>query len=140
MYFDPPSKERPLSGLRLAVKDNIDIEGIKTTAGNKAFQNFYPLPARSSLGVQRLLQAGAVIIAKAKTVQFASGENARDWIDFQAPFNVRADGYQDPGCSSAGNAAAMSAYDWVDLSLATDSRRSQSLNLPILTIDKFSIW
>jgi Asp-tRNA(Asn)/Glu-tRNA(Gln) amidotransferase A subunit family amidase len=44
-----------------------------------------------------------------------------DWIDWQCSFNPRADGYQSPSMSSAGSAAAVAGYDWVDFSVGTDT-------------------
>jgi Asp-tRNA(Asn)/Glu-tRNA(Gln) amidotransferase A subunit family amidase len=121
LYFPDPSPEFPLSGLRVVVKDNIDLKGVPTSAGNKAFRELYGQRLETAPCVQRLLDAGAVVVGKAKTVQFASGANARDWIDYQPSFNPRADGYQDPGCSSAGSASAVAAYEWLDISIATDT-------------------
>lgn len=95
--------------MRVAVTDNIDLKGVRTSAGNRAFQALYPAKARNAASVEKLLKAGAVIVGKTKTVQFASGENARDWIDFFPPFSPRGDGYQDPGCNSAGSATAASS-------------------------------
>lgn len=115
--------------MRVAIKDNIDVAGVPTSVGSKAFAELYGTRDKNALCVERLLDAGALIIGKAKTVQFASGEGARDWIDYQAPFNPRGDGYQDPECSSAGSATACSAYDWVDIALGTDSKKCQSLSL-----------
>ncbi|CAH0044896.1 unnamed protein product [Clonostachys solani] len=120
-YYPDPSPEKPLSGMRVAIKDNIDVAGVPTSVGSKAFAELYGKRNKNALCVERLLNAGALIIGKAKTVQFASGEGARDWIDYQAPFNPRGDGYQDPECSSAGSATACSAYDWVDIALGTDT-------------------
>uniref|UniRef100_A0A8H7TVE2 Amidase domain-containing protein n=1 Tax=Bionectria ochroleuca TaxID=29856 RepID=A0A8H7TVE2_BIOOC len=120
-YYPDPSPEKPLSGMRVAIKDNIDVAGVPTSVGSKAFAELYGARDKNALCVERLLDAGALIIGKAKTVQFASGEGARDWIDFQAPFNPRGDGYQDPECSSAGSATACSAYNWVDIALGTDT-------------------
>ncbi|VUC33773.1 unnamed protein product [Clonostachys rosea] len=120
-YYPMPSPEKPLSGMRVAIKDNIDVAGVPTSVGSRAFSELYGTRDKNALCVERLLDAGAVIIGKAKTVQFASGEGARDWIDYQAPFNPRGDGYQDPECSSAGSATACSAYDWVDVALGTDT-------------------
>lgn len=122
MYYDRPSKAKPLSGLRVGIKDNIDLKGIRTSAGNRAYQALYPPKEKSAVCVEKLLAAGAVIVGKTKTVQFASGANARDWIDYQASFTPRGDGYQDPSCSSTGSAAAMSSYNWMDFTLGTDSR------------------
>ena len=43
-------------------------------------------------------------------------------VDYQAPFNPRGDGYLIAGGSSGGNAAAIAAYDWLDLALCSDSK------------------
>jgi len=112
--------------MRIAIKDNIDLKGVRTSVGSRAYQALYAEKARSAACVTKLLEAGAVIVGKTKTVQFASGENARDWIDYSAPFNPRGDGYQEPGGSSTGSATAASAYDWIDATLGTDSRRTPS--------------
>lgn len=122
LYFDQPSSSRPLSGLRIAIKDNIDLKGVCTSVGSRAVQDLYPPKTQNAAYVQKILAAGAVIVGKTKTVQFASGENARDWFDYQAPFNPRADRYQEPGCSSAGSAVAMASYDWLDIAIGTDSK------------------
>ncbi|KAH8803379.1 amidase signature domain-containing protein [Xylogone sp. PMI_703] len=121
LYYDKPSPAKPLSGLRVGLKDNIDLKGVRTSAGSRAFQELYPPRESSATCVEKLISAGTIIIGKTKTVQFASGENAKDWFDYQAPFSPRGDGYQDPGCSSTGSAAAMSSYDWVDMTLGTDT-------------------
>lgn len=120
-FFEPVSAKKPLSGMRVAIKDNIDMRGVTTSAGNRAYGELYGVKAKNADVVERLLDAGAVIIGRVKTVQFAAGANAKDWFDFQAPFSPRGEGYQDPGCSSAGSATAVSAYDWVDITLGTDT-------------------
>lgn len=84
-------------------------------------QELYPPKEQSAACIRTVIAAGAIIVGKTKTVQFASGENARDWINFQPSFNPRGDGYQDPGCSSAGSVTAISSYDWMDLAIGTDS-------------------
>jgi hypothetical protein len=119
--YDKPTDAKPLSGMRIAIKDNIDLKGVRTSAFNRAYQALYPVKARNTACVEKLLEAGAVIVGKTKTVQFASGENARDWIGFFPPFSPRGDGYQDSGYSSAASATAASAYDWIDATLGTDS-------------------
>ncbi len=60
----------PLAGVPFAVKDNIDVEGMPTTA---ACPGFAYLPQRSSTVVQRLLAAGAVCLGKTNLDQFATG-------------------------------------------------------------------
>src|SRR4051794_18678971 len=60
----------PLFGIPFAVKDNIDVEGMPTTA---ACPDFAYLPERTSPVVQSLLDAGAVLIGKTNLDQFATG-------------------------------------------------------------------
>ncbi|KAK3362604.1 amidase signature domain-containing protein [Lasiosphaeria hispida] len=108
-FYDAPSEEKPLSGLRAVIKDVIDMAGVPTSAGNRAYGMLYGVKENNAVCVEKLLDAGAVILGRVKTVQFASGENAKDWFDYQPPFNPRGDGYQNPGCSSAGSATTSSA-------------------------------
>lgn len=60
-------------------------------------------------------------MSKTKTAQFASGERARDWIDYLCPFNPRGDSYLEPDGSSARSAVAIAAYPWLDLALGLDT-------------------
>lgn len=48
-------------------------------------------------------------------------EHPMQSVDYQAPFNPRGDGYLIPGGSSSGSAAAAASYDWLDISICTDS-------------------
>jgi hypothetical protein len=121
LYFPPPSESRPLSGKRLAIKDIYDIRGLKTSMCCKSYEACYGERSQTAKSIELLLALGAVIVAKAKTVQLASGLGPRDWIDYQCPFNPRGDGYLDPDCSSAGSAASVAAYDWLDFSIGSDS-------------------
>ncbi|TDZ46144.1 Amidase 1 [Colletotrichum trifolii] len=94
-YTKSPSQ--PLAGVRLGIKDIYDMAG-------------------------RLVDAGAVVVGKVKTAQFANGEFAHaDWVDYHAPFNPRADGYQDPNFSSAGAGASVASYEWLDAALGSDT-------------------
>lgn len=114
--------EKPLAGVRLGVKDIFDIAGIRTSNGNRAWYRFYPPANESALIVQRLIEGGAIIVGKMKTSQFANGEApTADWVDYHAPFNPRGDGYQDPSSSSSGPGAGAAAYEWLDLTLGSDT-------------------
>ncbi|OHW91155.1 glutamyl-tRNA amidotransferase [Colletotrichum incanum] len=114
--------EKPLAGLRLGVKDIYDVQGLKTSNGNRAWYHLYPSMNRTATVVQNLMDAGAVLVGKMKTSQFANGESATaDWVDYHAPFNPRGDGYQDPSSSSAGPAAGIAAYEWLDIALGSDT-------------------
>jgi len=114
--------EKPLAGVRLGVKDIYDIAGLKSGLGSRAHFDLYPPVTATGTAVQRLINAGAVIIGKMKTSQFANGEIATDdWVDFHSPFNPRGDGYQDPSSSSSGPGAGIGAYDWLDIGLGSDT-------------------
>jgi hypothetical protein len=114
--------QKPLAGVRLGVKDIYDIAGLKSGLGNRAHFDLYPPVTTTGTAVSRLIDAGAVIIGKMKTSQFANGETATDdWVDFHSPFNARGDGYQDPSSSSSGPGAGIGAYDWLDIGLGSDT-------------------
>ncbi|KAI9150087.1 amidase [Paramyrothecium foliicola] len=122
LYSPDPSPALPLSGLRAVIKNNIHLKGVPTSAGSKAFRELCGQRLETASLVQQVLDAGAVIVVgKTKTAQFASEANARDWIDYQPCFNTRTDKYQDPGCSSACSASAVAAYEWRDISIATET-------------------
>ncbi|KAL9576846.1 MAG: hypothetical protein Q9212_006769 [Teloschistes hypoglaucus] len=113
---------KPLAGVRLGIKDIYDIAGVKTSDGNRAVYGFYPPKTANSVPVQRLIDAGAIIVGKMKTSQFANGETATaDWVDYHSPFNPRGDGYQDPSSSSSGPGAGAGSYPWLDLTLGSDT-------------------
>ncbi len=109
---------RPLYGKVFAVKDNIDVEGLETTAACPAF-SYRPL--KSSVVVQKLVDAGAIVLGKTNLDQFATG-----LVGVRSPYGVprnalRADLI--PGGSSSGSAVAVAA-GIVDFSLGTDTAGS----------------
>lgn len=113
---------KPLAGVRLGVKDIYDLRGQRTSDGNRAFYALYPPRTANANPVQRLIDAGAIVVGKMKTSQFANGELATaDWVDYHAPFNPRADGYQDGSSSSTGAGSGEGSYSWLDLSLGSDT-------------------
>ena len=114
--------QQPLAGVRLGVKDIYNVAGVRTSNGNRAWYGFFPPASVNAVPVQRLVDAGAVIVGKMKTSQFANGETATaDWVDYHSPFNPRGDGYQDPSSSSSGPGAGEGSYPWLDLSLGSDT-------------------
>lgn len=60
--------------VRLGVKDIYDIAGVRTSCGSRAYYNLYPERNVTAPAVQRLIDAGAIIVGKMKTSQFANGE------------------------------------------------------------------
>lgn len=109
---------RRLWGIPVAVKDNIDVAGLATTAACPAFAY---QPQRDASVVARLRAAGAIIIGKTNLDQFATGLNGT-----RSPYGVprnalRADLV--PGGSSSGSASAVAA-GIVPVSLGTDTAGS----------------
>ncbi|KAF9888830.1 hypothetical protein FE257_008199 [Aspergillus nanangensis] len=120
--YTSKDSSKPLAGVRIGVKDIFDVAGVKTSSGSRAYYDMYPPANSTAPAIQRLLDAGAVLVGKMKTSQFANGEWATaDWVDYHAPFNPRGDGYQDPGSSSSGPAAGVASYDWLDLTIGADT-------------------
>ncbi|KAF2240746.1 amidase [Trematosphaeria pertusa] len=122
-YFKP-SKLRPLDGARISVKDSIDIAGHKTTLCNRSWIELYPPKAEHAACIQVLLDAGAVIVGKVKLQAMIMREEPLECVEFTAPFNPRADGYQNPSGSSHASAAGIGSYDWLDFSVGSDTNGS----------------
>lgn len=116
------SVHKPIAGVRIGIKDIYDIAGLRTSNGNRAWYKFYPPASTTAVAVQRLIDAGAVVVGKMITSQFANGETATaDWVDYHEPFNPRGDGYQDTSSSSSGPGAGEASYDWLDITLGSDT-------------------
>ena len=96
------AKDRPLFGVPVAIKDNIDAEGFATTAACPAFAY---KPARDATAVARLRRAGAIVIGKTNLDQFATG-----LVGVRSPYGVPRNAINPelvPGGSSSGSAAAV---------------------------------
>ena len=112
------SADGPLSGLRFAVKDNMDVRGWFTTAGCEAFA--YRPDAHATV-VQRLLAAGASLLGKTNLDQFACGLNGT-----RSPYGVVPNSFDAryvSGGSSSGSAVVV-ATGQVDFALGTDTAGS----------------
>ena len=121
LYFTK-SADKPLAGVRIGIKDIYDIKGLRTSNGNRAWYWLYPPANNTAPPVQNLIDAGAIIVGKMITSQFANGETATaDWVDYHEAFNPRGDGYQDTSSSSSGGGAGAGAYGWLDVTLGSDT-------------------
>ncbi|NEW88206.1 allophanate hydrolase [Rhodopseudomonas sp. WA056] len=108
----------PLYGVPVAVKDNIDVAGLPTTAACPAFSY---QPACDATAVAKLRAAGAIVIGKTNLDQFATG-----LVGVRSPYGVPRNAIRSdlvPGGSSSGSAVAVGA-GLVPLSLGTDTAGS----------------
>src|ERR1700691_1933412 len=108
----------PLYGIPVAVKDNIDVKGLPTTAACPAFGY---RPGKDATSVAKLRQAGALILGKTNLDQFASG-----LVGVRTPYGIAHNLFDDtliPGGSSTGSGLAVGA-GIVPLSLGTDTAGS----------------
>jgi allophanate hydrolase len=109
---------RPLYGWPFVVKDNIDVAGLPTTA---ACPDYAYVPERHAPAVQRLLDAGALLLGKVNLDQFATGLNGTR-SPHGTPRNAVAP-HLIPGGSSSGSATAVAA-GIASFSLGTDTAGS----------------
>ena len=109
---------RPLKGIPFAIKDNIDLAGVPTTAGCPAYAY---VPKRSATVVQRLLAAGAVPVGKTNMDQFATG-----LVGTRSPYGATRNAVNPEyiaGGSSSGSAVAV-RLGLVAFALGTDTAGS----------------
>ncbi|HEY1314017.1 MAG TPA: allophanate hydrolase [Steroidobacteraceae bacterium] len=110
--------DQPLYGIPFVIKDNIDLDGVPTTAGCPRFAYS---PTRSATVVQRLLAAGAIPLGKANLDQFATG-----LVGVRSPYGACRNSFNEQfiaGGSSSGSAVAV-ACGLASFSLGTDTAGS----------------
>jgi allophanate hydrolase len=113
-----PASRPPLFGIPCAVKDNIDVANLPTTA---ACPDFAYLPNQSAFLVQRLVDAGALVVGKTNLDQFASGLTGT-----RSPYGVCASAFDRSrvsGGSSSGSGVAV-ATGVVSFAIGTDTAGS----------------
>lgn len=109
----------PLHGIPVVVKDNANTSDMPTTAASASLEGF--VPRENSTAVQRLLEAGAIILAKSNLHEFAQGGMTVSSLGGQTlnPYDLN----RTCGGSSGGSAVAL-AMDFCTVALGTDTVNS----------------
>lgn len=118
--FQQTKTLRPLHGIPLIVKDNINTTGLPTTAGSLALQDFYP--EEDAFIIKKLVAAGAIVIAKSNMAEWAfspmHSESSTAGIT-RNPYNLE----YVPAGSSGGTGASI-ASNFGTIGLGTDTGNS----------------
>ncbi len=118
-----PRGRMPLLGIPLGIKDNIVVEGMRTTCGSKILENY--ISPYTATSVERLEAAGAVILGKTNLDEFGMGSSNEN--SAYGPVTHPSHPDRVPGGSSGGSAAAVAAgLCWA--ALGTDT--GGSIRLP----------
>ena len=99
----------PLAGVPVAIKDNMCLNGMLTTCSSKILSNF--VPTYTSEAVEKLIEAGMVIVGKTNMDEFAMGSTTE--TSYYGETKNPWDKNKVPGGSSGGSAAAVAAEEVV---------------------------
>jgi Asp-tRNA(Asn)/Glu-tRNA(Gln) amidotransferase A subunit family amidase len=118
--FRETGKLRPLHGIPLIVKDNINTAGLPTTAGSLALEHY--IPDEDAFIIEKLVEAGAIVLAKSNMAEWAFSpmhSESSTAGTTRNPYNLE----YVPAGSSGGTGAAIAA-NFATAGLGTDTGNS----------------
>jgi len=118
--FQETKKLRPLHGIPIIVKDNINTTGLPTTAGSLALKDY--IPEKDAFIIQKLVEAGAIILAKSNMAEWAFSPMHSESSTVGTTSNPYNTDFV-PAGSSGGTAAAIAA-NLGTVGLGTDTGNS----------------
>src|SRR5882757_7771225 len=121
---DAGEKRGALAGLPIVIKDNINTLDMPTSGGTPALQ--HARPTRNAPSLQKLLDAGAIVVGKTNMHELAFGITSTNLSSFAGPVKNPYDKTRIPGGSSGGTAAAVAARI-VSCGLGSDTGASTRL-------------
>lgn len=113
---DPSNIHSALLGVPISIKDVLCVSGIRCTCGSRILENY--IPPYNATAVDRLLKAGAIVIGKTNTDEFAMGSSTENsaYMTTHNPWELS----RVPGGSSGGSAVSVSAR-MSPIALGTDT-------------------
>lgn len=102
----PPDRLPPLFGLPFTVKDTIEVAGVRATAGSRLLADY--VPAKNASVVDKIIQAGAILIGKTNCAEFGIG-NLETCSPVRGQTRNPWDLARSPGGSSGGDSAALAS-------------------------------
>jgi Asp-tRNA(Asn)/Glu-tRNA(Gln) amidotransferase A subunit family amidase len=123
----PTAIDRPLQGMRMTVKDMFGLRGHRTGLGSRAYLELAETATETAPTIQRLIDLGADLVGVSKLCAMVGTTDPTQTIDYEAPWNPRADGFQSPSGGSSGQPSALAAYDWLDFAIGSDATVSGRL-------------
>ncbi|KAF2108473.1 amidase signature domain-containing protein [Lophiotrema nucula] len=115
---------RPLDGIRVTVKAIFDVAGFRTSLGSRDYLHYQDPSHTTAPAISRLVDLGCEVVGLSNMCAMVLNQLPTQSVDFPAPWNPRADGWQIPNGGSSGQGVAVAAYEWLDFAIGSDSTMS----------------